>query len=146
LVYGGFPEPFFKGTTRFYNRWKKSPLDIILKQDLIDLERVQQIVQIETLIQLLKNSIGSPVSYSSLAQDLQCSDKTVKRWLTILENMYVIFRVPPFHKNIARAILMGMLCLLFSQAIQLRLPMRCIYPRFSWHDSLRNIYELLRKG
>jgi uncharacterized protein len=104
LVCGGFPEPFLNGTTRFYNRWKKSHLDIILKQDLIDLENVQQIVQIETLIQLLKNRVGSPVSYSSLARDLQCSDKTVKRWLTILENMYVIFKVPPFHKNIARAI------------------------------------------
>jgi len=32
------------------------------------------------------------------------SDKTIKRWLTILENMYVIFKAPPFHKNIARAI------------------------------------------
>ncbi len=104
MTCGGFPEPFLNGTTRFYNRWKKSHLDIILKQDLIDLENVQQIVQIETLIQLLKNRVGSPVSFSSLARDLQCSDKTVKRWLTILENMYVIFQVPPFHKNIARAI------------------------------------------
>lgn len=104
LEIGGFPEPFLNGTNRFYNRWKKSHLDIILKQDLIDLENVQHIIQIETLIQLLKNRVGSPVSYSSLARDLQCSDKTVKRWLTILENMYVIFKVPPFHKNIARAI------------------------------------------
>ncbi|MEA1969500.1 MAG: ATP-binding protein [Thermodesulfobacteriota bacterium] len=104
LILGGFPEPFLNGTLRFYNRWKKSHLDIILKQDLIDLENVQQIIEIETLIQLLKNRVGSPVSYSSLARDLQCSDKTVKRWLTILENMYVIFKVPPFHKNIARAI------------------------------------------
>ncbi len=104
LAFGGFPEPFLNGTSRFYNRWKKSHLDIILKQDLIDLENVQQITQIETLIQLLKHRVGSPVSYSSLAQDLQCSDKTVKRWLTILENMYVLFKVPPFHKNIARAI------------------------------------------
>lgn len=104
LLLGGFPEPFLNGTQRFYNRWKKSHLDIILKQDLIDLENVQQITQIETLIQLLKLRVGSPISYSSLAQDLQCSDKTVKRWLTILENMYVIFKVPPFHKNIARAI------------------------------------------
>ena len=104
LEIGGFPEPFLNGTNRFYNRWKKSHLDIILKQDLIDLENVQQIIQIETLIQLLKNRVGSPVSYSSLARDLQCSDKTVKRWLTILENMYVIFKVPPFHENIARAI------------------------------------------
>jgi predicted AAA+ superfamily ATPase len=104
LLFGGFPEPFLNGTARFYNRWKKSHLDIILKQDLIDLENVQQIIQIETLIQLLKSRVGSPISYSSLARELQCSDKTVKRWLTILENMYVIFKVPPFHKNIARAI------------------------------------------
>lgn len=105
LEYGGFPEPYFNGNTRFYNRWKKSHLDIIIRQDLIDLENVQQIASIEMLIQLLKKRVGSPVSYSSLAGDLQCSDKTIKRWLTILENMYVIFRVTPFHKNIARSIL-----------------------------------------
>ncbi|MCK5544888.1 MAG: ATP-binding protein, partial [Desulfobulbaceae bacterium] len=105
LQVGGFPEPYLNGTMRFYNRWKKSHLDIILKQDLIDLENVQQISVIETLIQLLRKRVGSPISYSSLAQDLQVSDKTVKRWLTILENMYVVFRVPPYHKNVARAIL-----------------------------------------
>ena len=102
---GGFPEPYLEGSTRFYNRWKLSHLDIILKQDIIDLENVREITSIETLIQLLRKRVGSPVSYSSLAQDLQCSDKTIKRWLTILENMYVIFRVRPFHKNIARSIL-----------------------------------------
>jgi predicted AAA+ superfamily ATPase len=105
LDIGGFPEPFQKKSIQFYNRWKKSHLDIILKQDLIDLENVQQIMTIETMIQLLKKRVGSPVSYSSLARDLQCSDKTVKRWLTILENMYVIFKVSPFHRNIARSIL-----------------------------------------
>jgi hypothetical protein len=104
LACGGFPEPYLNGTPRFYNRWKKSHLDIILKQDLIDLEKVHQIMQIETLIGLLRKNVGSPVSYSSLARDLQCTDKTVKRWLTILENMYVLFKVPPYHRNIARAI------------------------------------------
>jgi predicted AAA+ superfamily ATPase len=105
LLLGGFPEPYVNGTARFYNRWEKSHLDIILKQDLIDLENVQQLSVIETLIQLLRSRVGSPVSYISLARDLLVSDKTVKRWLTILENMYVLFRVPPFHKNVARAIL-----------------------------------------
>ena len=102
---GGFPEPYLEGNTRFYNRWKRSHLDIILKQDLVDLENVQQITSIETLIQLLRKRVGSPVSYNSLARDLQCSDKTVKRWLTILENMYIIFRIGPFHKNIVRSII-----------------------------------------
>lgn len=105
LEIGGFPEPYLEGNSRFYNRWKRSHLDIILKQDLIDLENVQQITSVETLIQLLRKHVGSPISYHSLAQDLQCSDKTIKRWLTILENMYIIFRVRPFHRNIARSIL-----------------------------------------
>jgi hypothetical protein len=72
---------------------------------MIDLENVREITSVETLIQLLRKRVGSPVSYTSLAQDLQCSDKTVKRWLTILENMYIIFRIRPFHRNIARSIL-----------------------------------------
>jgi uncharacterized protein len=105
LVLGGFPEPYLESDESYYNRWKRSHLDVILKQDLIDLENVQQIISIETLIQLLKKKVGNPISYSSLAEDLQCSDKTIKRWLAILETLYVIFKVPPYHRNIARSIL-----------------------------------------
>jgi uncharacterized protein len=105
LKNGGFPEPYLAGTTRFYNRWKKSHVDIILRQDLLDLENVRQITRIELLTDLLRRQVGSPISYSSLAGNLQCSDKTIKRWLTILENMYVIFKVTPHHRNVARAIL-----------------------------------------
>jgi predicted AAA+ superfamily ATPase len=105
LLLGGFPEPYLKGSQRYYKRWKRSHLDIILRQDLIDLENVRQIPVIETLIQLLRRRVGAPISFSSLARDLQVSDKTVKRWLTILENLYVIFRVAPYHRNVARALL-----------------------------------------
>jgi uncharacterized protein len=105
LETGGFPEPFLEGSQTYYNRWKKSHLDIILRQDLIDLENIQQISSVETLIQLLKKRVGSPISYRSLAEDLQCSDKTVKRWLSVLETMYVVFKVTPFHKNISRSLL-----------------------------------------
>jgi len=104
LRVGGFPEPFLKGTEGFYNRWRRTHLDIILRQDLIELETVRDILQIETLIELLRTRVGSPVSYASLARDLSCSDKTVRSWLTVLENMYVVFRVAPYHRNIARAL------------------------------------------
>jgi hypothetical protein len=105
MLVGGFPEPFLEGHKNFYNLWKKTHLDIILRQDLIDLEVVKNIKQIELLIDLLKDRVGSPISYSSLAEDLQVSDKTVKRWLEVLENMYVVFKITPYSKNIARATL-----------------------------------------
>ncbi len=105
LEIGGFPEPYLKGKVQFYKRWRRTHLDIILKQDLVDLENVRQISVIETLVQLLRRRVGSPVSYSSLARDLEVSDKTIKKWLIVLENMYVVFRVTPYHNNLARALL-----------------------------------------
>ena len=105
LLTGGFPEPFLENNLRFYKRWKRTHLDIIIRQDLLDLENIRQITALETLIQLLRKRVGTPISYRSLAEDLQCSDKTIKHWLTVLENMYVIFKVRPYHHNIARSLL-----------------------------------------
>ena len=102
---GGFPEPFLKGSIRYYNRWKSSHLDIILRQDLIDLESVSDIKSIEILIDLMSNQVGSTISYSSLARNLEVSDKTVKRWLGILENLYLLFSIKPFSKKITKSIL-----------------------------------------
>lgn len=101
----GFPEPFVRGDSTFYRRWRRSHLDIILRQDLIDLYTGHDIKSIETLVVLLKNRIGSSVSYSNLARDLQRDPNTIKRWLQLLEDLYIIFRVTPYHKKIARSLL-----------------------------------------
>ena len=71
---------------------------------MIELEHVREIVQIETLIELLRHQVGRPVSMASLARQLQCSDKSVKHWLTLLENMFVLFKVTPFHRNLTRSL------------------------------------------
>lgn len=103
LQVGGFPEPFLEGTERFYHLWKKTHIDIILRQDLLDLASVSDLRSLELLLDLLRKRVGSPLSYSSLAEDLHCSDKTIKRWLELLENVYVVFKIVPYSKNIARS-------------------------------------------
>jgi uncharacterized protein len=103
--YSGFPEPFFSAKNSFYVKWKRSHMDLILRQDLIDLEAVRDISSIETMTMLLESRIASSLSYSSLAQDLQRDIKTIQRWITVIENLYLVFRIYPFSKNIARSIL-----------------------------------------
>ncbi len=105
LNVGGFPEPFLKGTRRFYNRWSTTHLDVILRQDLIDLGNSRDIKSIEVLISLLAQKVGSKVSYASLARSLQRDPKTIVNWISLLENLYVIFKVSPYHRNIAQSIL-----------------------------------------
>jgi len=102
---GGFPEPFLKNDLRFYRRWQQSHTDIMLKQDLLEIGSVRDIAAIEMLISLLKFRVGSTVSYASLARDLERDQTTIKRWLQLLENMYVVFPVLPYSKNIAKALL-----------------------------------------
>ncbi len=101
----GFPEPFLKNNVTFYKRWRRSHLDIILKEDLINLYTGRDIKSIETLVLLLKSRIGSTVSYANLARDLERDPNTIKRWLELLEDLYIIFKVTPYSKNISRSLL-----------------------------------------
>lgn len=105
LMCSGFPEPFLNPDSHYYKRWRRTHLDIILRQDLLDLHSIRDIQAIENLVILLKNRVGSCVSYANLARDLERDANTVKRWLQLLEELYVIFRVTPYHHNVARSLL-----------------------------------------
>jgi predicted AAA+ superfamily ATPase len=75
LLRGGFPEPYFAKEDVYYKRWATTHLDLILRQDLLDLENVRNISKIETLIALLQLRVGSSVSYASLAKNLEVDAK-----------------------------------------------------------------------
>lgn len=54
---------------------------------------------------MLRHRVGSTVSFASLARDLERDAKTVKRWLGILESLYVVFTVRPYHRTVSRSLL-----------------------------------------
>jgi len=105
LATGGFPEPFLRGEAGWARRWRKSHLDRILREDLLDLEQVRNLKGLEVLVQLLSERVGAPISYSSLARDLETSPPTIKRWIDVLERMFVVFVVTPYSRNLARGLL-----------------------------------------
>lgn len=100
----GFPEPFLEGSPSYYKRWRRSHIDIILRQDLIDLSSVRDIEAVQTLVYLLGQRAGSTISYANLARDLDRDPNTVKRWLQLLENLYIIHRVTPYSPNVTRSL------------------------------------------
>lgn len=105
LRFGGFPEPFIKASDRSAKLWRKGHLDVVLREDLLDLEKVRDIKSIEILVDLLADRVGSTISYSSLAAILEVSPHTIKHWIQVLENLYVIFVIRPYSKDIAKSIL-----------------------------------------
>lgn len=105
LEYGSFPEPFLAQSATHARRWRRQYLTLVVTQDILQLEDVKHVSSLEILVDLLRHRVGSPLSFNSLARDLEVSPHTVKRYLEILERLYVIFRVTPYHRNVARAIL-----------------------------------------
>jgi len=49
--------------------------------------------------------VGSPISYASIALDVNASPTTVIKYIEVFEALYIIFKVTPYAKNIARSIL-----------------------------------------
>lgn len=104
MEHSGFPEPFLEGSTSFYKKWRRTHLDVIIRDDLISLESMRRVDDLETLIELMRERVGAPFSYSSLREDLHTDDKSVKRWMIALENSYLLFKVSPYFKSLKDSI------------------------------------------
>ncbi|MFZ3230984.1 MAG: ATP-binding protein [Pseudobdellovibrio sp.] len=104
MKFGGFPEPFLSGSETENRRWRKERFDRILKDDIRELEVIKDINNISLLVDLLKSRVGSPIVVSNLENDLQVASNTVKNWITILEKMYLVFKVPVYTRKIARSL------------------------------------------
>lgn len=105
IDHSGFPEPFLANEQVEVNRWRLQYITSLLSTDVFDFDKVQNIRALRTLFELLRTKIGSPISYQSLAQDVGISPMTVKKYIQILEALYIIFQVTPYSKNIARSLL-----------------------------------------
>lgn len=101
---GGFPEPYLGISDDDAVRWRRLYYSDLIREDIMDFSRINEIRTMQMLLELLRKKVGSPLSYSSLSEDLQIAPNTVKKYIAILESLYIIFLLRPFHKNIARAI------------------------------------------
>lgn len=61
---GPFPEPLQRDSDRFQQRWAADYLSLLIRGDLRDLTRLTQLDRLESLVDVLPATIGSPVSYS----------------------------------------------------------------------------------
>ena len=104
LVYGGFPEPFSLQSETQSRRWSREFRSRIVRDELTDLENVQDVGLIERMALRLSDLVGSPLSINALREDLQVSHQSVSRWIAMLENLYMIFRLYPFGAPKIRAV------------------------------------------
>ncbi len=104
LAFGGFPEPFLAGDVAFRNLWRRTRGDRLVREDLRDITRAQEVALVEAAASLLPTRVGSPLSVQSLAEDVEVSHPTMRRWLSWFGQLYLTYTLPPYTRRVARAI------------------------------------------
>ena len=104
LNFGGFPEPFIKGSARFYNRWRKLRLEQLIYEDIRDVTKVQEVRQMDILAEYIIAAAGGQINYSSLAKNIRVSVDSVIRWIGIFNSLFFTFTIRPYHKNIPKTL------------------------------------------
>ena len=105
IEYGGFPEPFLKQNKRFLNRWKSLRQRQLVREDIRDLSRVQELGQIDLLVELLKHQSAQLTNYTAFASKINVSVDTIRRWIKTLQSFFYCFTIQPWFKNVPRSLL-----------------------------------------
>jgi len=102
--FSGFPEPFFLQSERETRRWTREYQARLVREELRDLEQVQDLGTCELLLGRLGQCVGSPLSLNALREDLQVAHQTIKKWILFFERIYAVFRLSPFGSAKVRAV------------------------------------------
>lgn len=105
LERGGFPEPALAHSEAEAGRWRSTYFSDLIREDVLEFSRVQEINTMRMFAEMLRSRVGSPLSLASMARDLAVSPTTLARYLDILESLFIVFVVRPWHRNVARATL-----------------------------------------
>jgi hypothetical protein len=98
LIYGSYPEIIIDPLNA------KKHLNLItnsyLYKDLFELEQLKKTTSLQKLVKVLALQIGSEVNANELSQLVGVSNKTVEKYLMLLEKAFVIFSIPSLSKNV----------------------------------------------
>jgi predicted AAA+ superfamily ATPase len=104
IRFGAFPEPFLEQNERKARLWRSTRIERVIREDLRDMSRIPELSRIEMLSSLIPERVGSPLSVSSLKEDLEVSHDSVRRWLNYLTALYYVFEIRPYFRSVARSL------------------------------------------
>lgn len=104
LIYGNYPEVV---TLKGYHEKEEYLREIsssYIYKDILELESIKYPLKIRDLLRLLAFQVGSQVSIHELGKQLALNRETIERYLYLLEQSFVIYRLSAFSRNLRKEV------------------------------------------
>ena len=98
LIYGYYPDVVVNQSNEI--EILQLLADSYLYKDILQFDRINKHDKIVKLLQALAFQVGSQVSFNELGQICGLDSKTVEKYIIILEQAFIIFRLPSFNRNL----------------------------------------------
>ncbi len=104
LIYGSYPDVVTATTHKEKTAILKELTGSYLFKDVLEFEKIKSPQLLTDLLRLLAFQIGSEVSINELSQNLKIDNKTVKRYIELLEKAFIIYTLRGYSKNLRKEI------------------------------------------
>ena len=84
------------------DRWLADYVTTYVQRDVRQVLRVGDLQTFTTFLKLCAGRTGQVVNLSSLGGDAGVSHNTARAWLSVLETSLLVFRLPPWHRNLKK--------------------------------------------
>ena len=101
---GGYPEPNARNASRA-RQWYKQYLNAIIQRDVKDIAAVRDENELMRLMEMLAYRTANLVNVSNMSRDLGIDRETVEKYVAILERLFLIRRLPAWHKSNAKRLI-----------------------------------------
>lgn len=99
VLTGGYPEAVARTNWRRRQSWHQEYLDAILNRDIQDIARIEDLTRMPQLMRLLAEHAGGLVNYSSLGAGIGVTHVTMRRYLGVFENLFLVQSLTPWFRN-----------------------------------------------
>lgn len=99
IVSGGFPAALARTSERRRATWYRDYVETLVQRDVRDLARIASLDALPRLLALAAGQTARLINVSDLAAPFRLSRPTVRDYVTLLERVFLLEELPPWHSN-----------------------------------------------
>lgn len=102
IVRGGYPEVIRRTAETRKNAWFQAYINTILQRDIQELSRIEGLSDLPRLLKLIAARVATLLNFAELSRTMQFPQTTLKRYMTLLEGVFLISLLPAWSNNLGK--------------------------------------------
>jgi len=99
VLTGGYPEMLKRKDVLRRQAWTREYIRAIVQRDVRDVAEIEKVGELPCLLRVLAHYSSQLTNFTEIGGRLGLDDKTTRKYITVLEQLFLVHRVEPWFRN-----------------------------------------------